>query len=81
MHYREGGVFVSIHAPHAGGDDAWRNRFHALDISCHNCGLTAPSDLMKNAACLVKRHLSEGMLVSGLANVPENPCSLEVRAR
>jgi len=36
---------------------------------------------MKNAACLVQKHLSEGMLVSGLANVPVNPCSLVVRAR
>jgi hypothetical protein len=36
---------------------------------------------MKNAACLVQKHLSESMPVSGLADVPENPCSLEVRGR
>jgi len=25
-----------------GGDGAWRNRLHALEISCHNCELTVP---------------------------------------
>ena len=36
---------------------------------------------MKDATCLVQQHLSECKLVSGLADVTENLCSLEVRAR
>jgi hypothetical protein len=30
---------VSIHASRVGGDGAWRNALHALEISCHSCEL------------------------------------------
>ena len=72
---------VSIHAPRVGGDGAWGNRLHALDISCHNCELTLPSDLLKNAADLLEKHLSENMPVSGCADLTANLCSLGVRVR
>jgi len=28
-----------------GGDGAWRNRLHALEISCHNCELACLAPL------------------------------------
>jgi len=36
---------------------------------------------MKNATCLVQWHPSECRPVGGLADIPENSCSLGVRAR
>jgi hypothetical protein len=41
---------VSIHAPRVGGDSAWRNRLHVLEISCHNCELSIPHTCLKRGA-------------------------------
>ena len=75
------GIEVSIHAPRVGGDGAWRNRFHALEISCHNCEPPMPRTFRKDVANPRQEYLFGYTLVSSSANVPVNSCSLEVRAR
>lgn len=56
---------VSIHAPRAGGDAAWGNSLHALEIACHNCGLVAPGDLRKK---IVTQYLHIALKAWRLAN-------------
>jgi hypothetical protein len=72
---------VSIHAPRVGGDGAWRNLLHALDISCHNCGLTAPLTYRMGGRYPTQEHLFECKSVSSSADVPVNSCLLGVRVR
>jgi hypothetical protein len=64
-----------------GGDGAWRNLLHALEISCHNCGLTASLAFAMGGCYPKQEHLFECKSVSVSADVPENSCSLGVRVR
>ena len=72
---------VSIHAPRVGGDGTWRNKLHALEISCHNCGPAMPCTYRKKVVNPKLEHLFECTPVRSSADVPANPCSLGVRVR
>lgn len=63
------------------GDGAWHNRLHALDIACHNCGLSASDALSVDIANTKEGYLIEVPPVCRFAEGTGNRCLLLVRAR